>query len=105
AEHGEVLRTHEHGATVDAPPAGDERVGGHRTDEGAELTEGARVEQVLDAFPRGQAAAVVLLRDLPGSAHLAGGLFARSEVIEPLGPLVHVHPSAFVVRSAHHYGA
>ena len=72
AEDGEVLAEDEHRAPVDGPVAGDHRVSPGTlvvhvefvravADEGVELLERARVEQLLDPLARGQLALRVLL--------------------------------------------
>ncbi len=72
AEDREVLAEDEHGAAVDRPVAGDDRVAPGPAlvhpelrravaDEGVELLERARVEQLLDPLARGQLALGVLL--------------------------------------------
>ena len=74
AEDGEVLAEDEDGAAVDLAVAGDHgvapgpvlvhlEVGGAVTDEGVELLEGARVEQLLDPLAGGHLALGVLLLD------------------------------------------
>ncbi len=74
AEHGEVLGEQIDRAAVDGAPAGDDAVagdllrlhaelGGAVLDEHVELLERALVEQQLDAFARGQLAALVLRLD------------------------------------------
>ena len=74
AEHGEVLAEHEHLATVDRSPTGDDAVGerpgvldaepvGAVAGEHVELDERARVEQQLDALAGGELAPLVLALD------------------------------------------
>ena len=74
AEDGEVLGEDEDGAAVDRAVAGDDGVApgpfllhlevvGAVADEGVELLEGARVEQLLDPLARGHLALRVLLLD------------------------------------------
>ena len=71
AEDGEILREDVHQAPVDGAPAGDDavgevlllvqvEVGGAVDDEGVQLTEGAFIEQQVEALAGGEAAALVL---------------------------------------------
>ena len=87
AEHGEVLAEHEHLATVDRSPTGDDAVGegpgvldpeavGPVAGEHVELDERARVEQQLDALAGGELAALVLALDR-GRAPRVEGLLAQ----------------------------
>ncbi len=96
AEHGEVLREHEHRAAVDRAEARDDavtrqplfrhaEVGRLMRDEAIELDEAAHVEQKLQAFARGQLALGVLLVDASLPRRLAA-------------PVDRVLPSALICR-------
>ena len=78
AEDGEVLAEHEHLATVDRAPAGDDAVGvgpflearglGAVAGEQIELLEAARIEQYVDALAGEQLALLVLALDGRGAS-------------------------------------
>ena len=73
-----------------APAAGDEGVGGRavgRADEGADLAEGARIEQRGDALARVETAAGMLARALLRAAHRLRGRAAAREFIEQRFPV------------------
>ena len=94
AEHGEVLREHEHRASVDGAPAGDDAVaryflalihaeiGAAMGDEHVELFEGAVIQQQVDAFARGQLAAGMLRFDALEAAAKTGRCAALFKTIE-----------------------
>ena len=92
---GEVLGAHHHRGPVDTSGAGDDAVGGDlTTDQGAELLEGPRVEQMVDAGARVELA----LRAMSGQAlvatHLVRVLPPTTQVVQRLLP---------VLRVAHRY--
>ena len=95
AEHGEVLAEHEHLATVDRSPPGDDAVGerprvldaepvGAVAGEHVELDERAGVEQQLDALAGGELAALVLALDRRGAPGVERLLAQVAQLGEPL---------------------
>ena len=95
AEDGEVLAEDEHRPAVDRPVAGDHRVAVGPllvhvelvravADEGVELLERARVEQLLDPLARGQLALRVLLLDRLLGGRVDGLLAQLAQVGELL---------------------
>ena len=94
-EDREVLTEHEHLATVDGAPAGDDTVGvgtvleagsvGPVSGEHVEFLEAARIEEVLDALAGEQLALLVLALDGPGRAGVVGLFATGPQVVELLG--------------------
>jgi hypothetical protein len=87
-QRGEVFGAEHHRRAVDQAGPDDDPVGGDlATDHRAELTERARVEQVVDARPRIELALVAVFGQPLRTAHRPRALTAAVEVVERLLPV------------------
>jgi len=101
AEHGEVLGEHEHLATVDGAPAGDDPVGvgtlldaapvGPVPDQHVQLVEGTLVQEVVDALAGEHLPLVVLPLDRAFGPCVQRLLLTPVEVVEAIAHRVLGH--------------